>query len=910
MRLTRRLGPAAALLGALLSSPYPAAANPNEGEARPIVRDADRVYTVVAGEGDGASTVTNPANLGFLRGVNGIIDMALMAPSRRRRGSGVGAFVGLPLPLRLAAIGLGYQLLLPWQPESAASDNAPLADDIDPQGADDFFHKVSVAVAIPVGSWVQLARPGARAMKNLDGLSLGLGYSRIISSGNFYAHGARQVDVALSYWPIRYLALGVVGRAINLPRTGRTTGTDPTEGEGAVIQPAVIDPELAIRPFGTPALELAFGARISPVVSGTRRFRTNFVDPRARITTSTGGVRVFAEAEMLRFNPVIADDGDSSPRIGARVNAGIELQFAHFGLGVAPLMSGRARNAYGVDGAAVRLRLSQERYPTLTSPRRVVTKLALARYRGDRGMWRVVEQLDAAAERRGVVLVETRGMGLGYAQLEEVREAMLRVRNGGGKVVAYVNGGSLRSYFLASAADRIVAHPNASLSILGMQVQTLYYHELLERLGAKPEFVRVAEYKAWPETVHRDSASEPVARQRHMLNADVWNHVLRMVARERGQDVRVVKEWIDDAPLPPAEALRRGLVDDVAFPDELDGRLEDWLGRRIRIEAPSQSRQHRVDFGPPPRISVLLVQGDIVQGDSFTVPLLGRTVVGDRTITKQIEALRKDPSVQAVVVRIDSPGGDVWSADAIARELDLLRKVKPVVISMGNTCASGGYYIATAGQYIYADATTFTGSIGIFYPKVDISGTLDKLGISVDEEDFGRRAGMRSWLRPYDEDERAAAQADIESSYAEFLERVARSRSMTVEQADRVARGRVWSGVRAIDEGLVDDYGGLREAIFRARAIAGLRPGEGEIELVPRPAGRLENLQAMFGFGVPNPLAGQASAYGTAVPAAMALRSVIPAGMLSVLRHLPLPLWWSDAPRPLALADETWILRD
>ncbi|MCA9710170.1 MAG: signal peptide peptidase SppA, partial [Myxococcales bacterium] len=803
-----------------------------------IVRDADRVYTVVAGEADGASTVTNPANLGQLRGVNGIVDLALMGPQRRRRGSGVGAFVGLPLPLRLLALGVGYQALLPWQPESATSDNGPLDGDVDPQGADDFFHKITVAVAVPIGAWVRLARSGVRgAGRRVDGLSLGLGYSKLLSSGNFHAHGTRQVDVALSYWPIRYLALGVVGRAINLPRTGRTTDTLASE-DGAVLQPAVIDPELAVRPLGTPALEVAVGARISPVVPGqTPRFRTNIVDPRLRLTTSSGGVRVFAEAELMRFNAVVADDGAAGARVAGRINAGVELSFSRFGLGVAPLMSGGARSAYGVDGVAARMRVSQERYPTLSSPRRVVTKLTLSRYQGDRGMWEAVEHLDAAAARRGVVLLETRGMGLGYAQLEELREAILRVRNRGGKVIVYLHGGSLRSYFLASAADRIVAHPNASLSILGMQVQTLYYGELLERLGARPEFVRVAEYKAWPETVHRSGASEPVRRQRHQLHADVWNHVLRMIARERGQDVRVIKEWIDDAPLRPADARQRGMVDDLAFPDELDARLEDWLGRRIRIEAPRESRRHQRDYGPPPRVAVVLVQGDIVQGDSFHVPLLGRRVAGDRTLTRQIERLRDDPSVRAVVVRIDSPGGDVWSADAIARELDLLRKDKPVVVSMGNTCASGGYYIATAGQYVYADATTYTGSIGIFYPKVDVSGTLERIGVSVDEEDFGRRAGMRSWLRPYDEDERAAAQADIEASYAEFVGRVGRARSMTLEQVDRVARGRVWSGVRAIDEGLVDDYGGLREAVLRARAMAGMRPDEGRSSWSRRPRG-------------------------------------------------------------------------
>lgn len=910
-----RSGRVAASIGLALGvtlAPGPVAANPNEGEARSIMRDADRVYTVVAGEGDGASTVTNPANLGFLRGINGIFDLALMQPQRRRRGSGVGLFVGMPLPLRLVALGVGYQLLLPWQPESIDNDNA--ADeglDPDPQGVDDFYNKVSVAVSVPIGPWVRLFRPGAEgAARALDGLSLGMSYSRLLSSDNFHAHGAQQVDLAISYWPSRYLALGLVGRAINLPRTGREATGTGAAGQGSVLQPAVIDPELAVRPLGTPALELAVGARFSPAVTGDLlRFRTSIAEPRGRISTSVGGVKVFAEAEMMRFNPVFDTDTDTTTRTGARIQAGVELHFSRFGVAVAPLTSAGTRTPYGLDGAAMRLRLSQERYPTVAGRPRVVTKLALAKYRGDRGMWEAVELLDAAAERGGTVLLETRGMALGYAQLEEIREAVLRVRNRGGKVAVYVEGGSLRSLFLASAADRVVAHPGSSLEVLGIHVQTLYFGELLRRLGAEPEFVRMAEYKAWPERAHGSGPSELVDAQRRMLHTDVWNHVLRMIARERGQDVRIVQGWIDDGPMPPDDALRLGMVDDLAYPDELDAQLEDWLGRRVRIEVPRSFREHERDYGPPPRIAVLLVQGDLVRGDSFTIPLLGRRVAGDRTLTKEIERLRKDPAVRAVVVRVDSPGGDVAAAEAIARELDLTRREKPVVISMGNRCASGGYYIATAGQYILSDATTFTGSIGVFFAKVDISGTLERLGISVDEVTLGRRAGLRSWLRGYTDDERAAVQADTERLYERFVARVAAARSMTPEQVDRVARGRVWSGVRAIDEGLVDDYGGLREAVLRARAIAGMRPDEGAVELVPRAPTTLDNLRALFGFDLPLSL-GADGGFGSALPSGLALRSAVPAGMLAVLRHLPVGLWWSDEPRMMALATEAWILED
>ncbi|MCH9685899.1 MAG: signal peptide peptidase SppA, partial [Deltaproteobacteria bacterium] len=772
--------------------------------------------------------------------------------------------------------------------------------------------KVSVAVAVPIASWVRLFRPSAKGtIQALQGLSLGLSYSRLISSGNFHAHGTQQFDVALSYWPIRYLAMGIVGRAVNLPRTGRVAGEDPDTISGPVLQSAVVDPEIAIRPLGTPVFDLAVGMRISPALSGEPRFRTNAVDPRARITTSLGGLRLFAEAEMLRFNPVVAEDFEANARLGARFQLGVEFQFSRVGLAVAPLGSANTRTPFGADGAAVRLRISQEMYPTLAARPRVVTKLALSNYRGDRGMWSVVERLDGVAKRRGLALVETRGMSMSFGQLEEIREAMLRVRNRGGKVAVYLAGAGLRSYFLASAADRIIAHPTKGLEILGIRVQTLYYRELLDRLGAKPEFVRVAEYKAWPERMHLDGASQPVKRQRHQLSADIWNHVLRMIARERGQDPRVVKEWIDDAPLTSAEAQRRGLVNDLAHPDELDATLEKWLDRRIRIEEPATPRQHASDYGPPPRIAVLMIEGDLVSGDSFTIPIIGRQVAGDRTLVREIKLLRDDPSVRAVVVRINSHGGSVDTAEAIARELDLVRRDKPVIISMGNACASGGYYIATAGQYIFSDATTQTGSIGVFYPKVDISGTLDLLGISVEEDEFGRRAGMRSLLRSYTDDELLAAQHDVDETYAHFVSRVAKARSMTLEQVDRVARGRVWAGVRAIDVGLVDDYGGLREAVARARAIAGLRVGEGAVRIVPEPQGGIENLRALFGFNIPFVQGrGSGRSFGGAVPAAMALRSVLPAGMVSALRHLPVALWWGTQPSMMALGEQTFVVED
>lgn len=873
-------------------TPVPVAASPNDGEPRPITRDADRVYTTVAGEADGAATVTNPANLGFLRGFNGILDLSWTKPSALRRGDGVGVLLGLPLPFQIAALGVAYQYFDPFTPGPDTGDTNL------PQNPDDPYSKLTFALAVPMNRWISRWFRGApRSLRNF---SLGLSYSRLLSSQNFHASGTNALDLGLTWWPSRFLAFGFVARSINVPHTGPAP---------QLTQSYVIDPEFALRPLGTNGLEIALGTRFAPAVPEGTRFRTHHLDPRGRVLVAVRGVRLFAEAERMTWFP--PDDqllGGSDPRDGVRVTAGFGLDFGHFGFlgGVTPSAGGAS--SFGVDGGVARLRVSQERYQSVVNVRpRVVTKIALRKYRGDRGLWQLIAHIDEIGERRGVALVETEGLGLGYPQLEEVREALLRLQRRGGRVVAYMHGGGLRAYFVAALADRIIAHPNAGLELLGMRIQSFYFADLLAKLGVSAEFVRVAEFKGVPDQWQRPAASDPVARQRKMYFTDVWNHVLRSAARDRGQDPLVLKEWIDAAPITAPDALRDGVIDEMSFSDEVDARLERWLGRKIRIEEPDRQREHAATFGAQQRIAILTIEGDILDGESFTIPLVGRKIAGAATLTKQIAALRKDDSVRAVVVRIDSPGGSVRAADDIARELDLTRARKPVVISMGNTCASGGYYIATAGQYIFADATTATGSIGIFYPKFDLSGLADKLGVGVDQFDFGDHAGLRSWWKPYSEGERAAAQRDIEDSYREFTARVAKARNMRPIQVDEAARGRVWSGVRAIEVGLVDDYGGLREAVLRARAIVGLGPEDGDVVVFPEPPTPLQNLKAILGVKIPNPLGQEAVVRGVGV---LGLGFALPRGVTQVLALLPVSLWYGERPGAMALAEETFVIED
>lgn len=889
MRRRSHLWLAGALVAGAAGLPGQAWAGPNDGEGRSILRDTDRIYSTVAGEGDGASTVENPANLGYLEGVNGVVDIAWTDLESRRRGTGGGAMLGVPIRLRLGGItlddhlfsvGLGYQYFSPIQPDSG------VGEEDSPQSWDDPYSKVTLAVALPLQRWVR-------------GLSLGMSYSRLISGRNFHAEGTNQFDVAASWWPIRFLALGMVARGVNVPQTG------PDDN---VIQSFVIDPEIAVRPLGTRVLELAAGVRYAPLIAGEPRFETFPAEPRGRLVIRGGPAQVFVSAERFSwFSPEPIGEPDQENAV--RLTAGVGLDLPHVGAAMGMLAQAGGRRAFSADGTAARLRVSQERYPGLDVAPRRVTRIQLSAYGGEAGLWEVVQLLDRESERSGAVLLELEGLPYGWAQIEELREAILRHRLRGGNVYAYLEGGGLRQYFLASAASKIIAHPTDSLEIVGMRIEAFYFEQLLHKLGARAEFVRIAEYKAVPESFERMSASDPVGAQRMLLSTDIWNRVLRTVARERGHDPLVIKRWIDEAPHFPPRALREGIVDALAYPDELDARLEELEQHRVRIEKPPRQRRHRSTLGPLPRVAVLDISGDLYDSESFEIPLLGRKVAGSYTLTKTIEALRDDAGVRAIVVRCNTPGGSVSAADAIAHELDLTRQVKPVVVSMSSSCASGGYYIATAGQYIYTDATTVTGSIGIFFPKLDLSGTLEMLGVGMDRVDFGKHAGMRSWWKAYTVEERAAVFQDLQDSYSIFVGRVARARNMSLARVDDVARGRIWSGVRAVEVGLADAYGDLRSAIGRARTIAGLDPDEGEVVFYPEPPSVLENLRRVFGLDIPGPFGGQARS-GSFSAAARSGSFLLPSPVLRALSRLPVNLWLADGPVPLALGEQTIEILD
>ncbi len=853
-RRTRALALAFALLGA----PGSAEANPDVGEQRSLLRDLDHPTTVIAGEADGAATVMNPANLGFLRGLSGVLEGSIASFGSGRRGSGVGAFLGIPLGLKalglgnLAALGVGYQALFPRQLDVFNLQPGYSLGDAR-------FHKVSFALAVPLVRWV-------------PGLSFGLGYSRLLSRSNPQAAGVDQLDLSILYRAHERVALGLVARGVNMPTLA---GGAPWD-----VHPVELDPEIAVRPLGIANVEVAAGGRIIPLRhSGARAWAAPW-QPRARARFAVGPVGFFSEVELLRYG-VLGSGGSVDYERGVRWLSGLSVDLRHVGIAGGPA-GGRG----SLDGGAARLRLSLERYDDVARLRpREVLRLRLKDYRGDRKMLELIDLVEAQPS-DAVVLVETRGMGFGWAQTEEVREALERLRARGGKVVAFMEGGSVGSYYLASVADRIVAHPHARLALVGISSEVFYYGELLAKLGARGEFLRIAEYKARPETYERRGATAPVAAQRQRFYQDLYETVLGSIAAGRQRSVQGIRGWVDAAPLAPEEARTRGLVDALAYADEVDANVEAWLGWPVTIRTAKRRPEHDAALGRGPEIGVVHVEGVLRRGQSFKVPLVGQRIAGSETLTQAIDKLRKDPRIRAVVVRIDSIGGSVAAAAAITRALERTAEVKPVIVSFGNVAASGGYYVATAGSVIFTDALTSTGSIGVFRAKVDLSGVFAKLGVGVDRVSFGAAAGIGSWTKPYNDAERAAAMAGIEGSYALFRERVGAARGLSPEAVDGIARGRIWRGVRALQIGLADHDGGLYDAITHARGLVGRSGVRAEVVHVPAKPGVRAQLAAAGSvrspfsalFGVEGGVMGDAEL-------------VLLGPLMPVLRRLPINLW-------------------
>lgn len=438
---------------------------------------------------------------------------------------------------------------------------------------------------------------------------------------------------------------------------------------------------------------------------------------------------------------------------------------------------------------------------------------------------------------RAVLLKPTGFQTPFWAKVQEIREAVLDFRKSGKPVYAYLEYGGDREYYLATAADKVFLMPSAPLDLTGVATYQLFLRGTLDKIGAVPDLHHVGEYKTAVNTFTEHGYTPAHKEMDESLTRDLYDQIVRGIADGRKKNEAEIRQRFDEGPYLPEDALHAGLIDDVAYEDQVDEKLRAGE-RRGRVDGDDYARVGlgSVGLNRGPRIAVIYASGAITGGKSGYDPING-PIVGSDTLIEHIRQARRDSSVRAIVLRIDSPGGSASASDAIWRELIITkneRTDRPLIVSMSDLAASGGYYIAMPAQVIVAQPSTLTGSIGIFGGKVVTGGTYQKLGANIQATSVGRHAEINSPARTYNAEELKKLQEQLQAFYDQFVEKVADARHTTPEKIDAIAQGRVWTGRQAKENHLVDELGGLDRAVAIAKERAKIDP-DTEVELMVYP---------------------------------------------------------------------------
>lgn len=434
------------------------------------------------------------------------------------------------------------------------------------------------------------------------------------------------------------------------------------------------------------------------------------------------------------------------------------------------------------------------------------------------------------------LIVEPVAAGALWGQLQEIHGAIEDFKSSGKPVIAFLDAGGAGEYYVATAADRIVMMPAGELDVAGLAYYEVFFRGLLDKIGVYPDLLHIGDYKTASNTFTEKGFTAAHREMTRAFNKDWYDELVRAVAKGRKISEADAQRAVDGGPYLADAAQKAGLVDELAYQDQLFGAAPVKGTQQI-----SESQYERASPAPLPpaasgRIALLYAVGTIASGESAFDSPTGQ-VLGSDTFTDWVRKVRIDPGIRAVVVRIDSPGGSAIASEVIWRELMLTRDVKPVVVSMGDVAASGGYYIAAPAQVIVAQPGTLTGSIGVVTGKFVVQGGLDKIGVATGSVSEGPFAEMSSPFRPFSPAERARVEDQMRTTYELFVKRVADGRQQTPARIDAVAQGRVWTGHQARELGLVDELGGLDVAIRRAAERAKLDQSRG-VNLVVYPAKR------------------------------------------------------------------------
>ena len=436
----------------------------------------------------------------------------------------------------------------------------------------------------------------------------------------------------------------------------------------------------------------------------------------------------------------------------------------------------------------------------------------------------------------------------GIATLGEIREALVDFRETGKFVIAYAGSYSQAAYYLASAADKVYLTPTGLVQLTGLRSETMFYKGALEKLGLEPQIIRHGKFKSAVEPFMYDSMSDESREQVMSYLGSIWTVILESISETRDIPVSRLEEITSGLLVRSDEtAVEYGLVDELIYRDELIARLKELTDlnddediRAVNISQYATVPMKREGRGlPREKLAVVYAEGTIGMGEGSDL------AIGSDRISRAMREARRDTTIKAIVFRINSPGGSALASEIIWREVELAAQEKPVIVSMGNVAASGGYYIAAPATKIIASPQTITGSIGVFGLLLDASEFMnDKLGITVDVVKTNRFADIGSISRPLHPAEREILQEGVEDIYEVFTKRVADGRDMNIVRVDEIGQGRVWSGYNARELGLVDEFGGLSRAVEIAVEDGGLE--NYRIVNLPRQPDPLEELLKSF----------------------------------------------------------------
>ncbi len=477
----------------------------------------------------------------------------------------------------------------------------------------------------------------------------------------------------------------------------------------------------------------------------------------------------------------------------------------------------------------------------------------------------VVDRINKAKADSNVkgLVVRIHGLSIGLAKGHELRQAITKFRESGKKVYAFLESGENADYVVATAADEILIPESGTLMIKGVAAEVTFYKTLFDKLGVKADWMQVGEFKSYGEPFTRTEMSPAFREEITTLLDDNFAMIVEAIARRQGISTVDARTLIDNGPYSPSAAKAAGLVNRIRYADAIEPEMAKDLGvDKIKLDPKYGKKSETVDLSgfagfmkmiqmlsgegakkadsKAPKVALIYAQGGINTGKS-TSSLFGDTTMGSDTVVKHLRDAEKDPSVKAIVLRVDSPGGSALASDLIWREV--VRIEKPIVASMSDVAASGGYYISMGADKIYAEPGTLTGSIGVTGGKFVVSGLMDKLGVATDTVSVGKNGGLFSTLRPFSDTERAALKRLMDDTYRQFVTKAAQGRKMSYDQLDKLARGRVYTGRQAQKLGLVDELGTLDDAILAAKDLAGLdRKDATELLILPKSQGILESL--------------------------------------------------------------------